>query len=70
MNEPHITLRLDDRLAYPIDEAARIIGLSRATIYRSMADVTLAWTQVRGRRLVLRDDLLALLNGGRNDLPA
>jgi predicted DNA-binding transcriptional regulator AlpA len=37
MPEQHLTLRVDDnRLAYTVNEAANLIGVSRASIYRRM----------------------------------
>lgn len=66
----NLTIRLDDRLALQLGEAAQAIGISKATIYRRIADGSLPSTRVGGRRLVLRDDLLALLNGGRREQPS
>lgn len=48
------------RLAYRIDEAAKIVGLSRATLYRRMKAGLLTTTKVRGRRLIERAELKRL----------
>jgi excisionase family DNA binding protein len=48
-------------LAYGIDEAARVIGLSRRTLYTLIADGRLSSVKLRGRRLIPRKSLEQLL---------
>ena len=56
-----------DKLAYRIDEAADVSGLSRTTLYKLMAAKKLASAKVEGRRLILRADLVAYLNNCRSE---
>jgi excisionase family DNA binding protein len=51
----------DERLAYPVDAAAEIIGVSRATLYNLMRAGQLPFVQVRGKRLLRRSALAELL---------
>jgi excisionase family DNA binding protein len=67
MPEHTIAIRLDGRLAFQIPEAARIIGISRTSIYRRIQAGDLPSTLIGGRRLILREDLLALLQRSRDD---
>lgn len=60
------TASTEQKLALRINDAVAVCGLSRATLYRLMGEQRLPTTKVGGRRLILRDDLIALLNGGRD----
>jgi excisionase family DNA binding protein len=51
-----------DKLAYRIDEAAHVSGLSRTTLYKLITAKKLASAKAEGRRLILRADLVAYLN--------
>lgn len=51
-----------DKLAYNVPEAVQVTGLSRATLFRQMADGTLPSRMVCGRRLIMADDLRAFLD--------
>jgi excisionase family DNA binding protein len=42
-------------------EAARLLGVSRETIFRLLAEGELRRTRVRGRTLIQRDDVLAFI---------
>jgi len=53
-----------ERRALSIVEAAAMCGLSRATLYRLIAEKKLATVKVLGRRLVRPEAIDALLNGG------
>ena len=53
-----------ERRALSIREAARACGLSRATLYRLMADGKLSTLKIGARRLVPVGSLDALLSGG------
>ena len=45
------------RLAYPVDEAARLTGLSRDLLYDEMRRANLAYVKVGRRRLITRQHL-------------
>jgi excisionase family DNA binding protein len=45
------------RLAYPVDEAARLTGLSRDLLYDEMRRGNLAYIKVGRRRLITRQHL-------------
>jgi excisionase family DNA binding protein len=49
---------------YRINEASIAAGISRSTIYKLMTAGKLRTTKVGGRRLILREDLQALLHAG------
>lgn len=51
------------RLAYQMNEAVRVSGLSRTTLYELMKRGELKTVLVAGRRLVPADNLKALLRG-------
>jgi excisionase family DNA binding protein len=51
-------------LAYRINDAVQISGLSRSTIYKLIAENRLRSVMVAGRRLILADALRELLQGG------
>ena len=53
-----------ERRALSIREAARTCGLSRATLYRLIADGKLSTLKIGARRLVPVAALDALLSGG------
>ena len=54
----------DQKLALRINEATAICGLSRSTLYKLVSEDKLRAIKIGGRRLIMRDDLLALLNSG------
>jgi excisionase family DNA binding protein len=56
--------RMQDRRALSIKETADVCGLSRATLYRLMADGKLATLKIGARRLVPLVAIDALLSGG------
>ncbi len=52
----------DPRLAYSINETARILSISRATVYKAVDHKLLTKIELFGKRLITRasiDDLLA-----------
>jgi excisionase family DNA binding protein len=49
--------RREPRLAYRVDELARLTGLSRRTIERRIADGTLKSTRMLGARLVTAESV-------------
>ncbi|MEJ0095784.1 MAG: helix-turn-helix domain-containing protein [Methylocella sp.] len=57
-------LPLDIGGNYPIPQAARIIGVSRSTIYNLMAAEKLRSVKIAGRRLITADAIRALISGG------
>ena len=52
---------LDQRLAYSVDEAAAITGLSRDLVYDQMRTGKLAYLKVGRRRIITRQHLEAFL---------
>ena len=52
-----------ERLAYSVDEAAAIIGLSRDLLYDQMRTGKLAYLKVGWRRIITRQHLEAFLAG-------
>jgi excisionase family DNA binding protein len=50
-----------DSLAFCVEDAARLIGVSRATLYVLISEGDLRTLKIRKRRLVPRDALLELL---------
>ncbi len=54
----------DELRAYRVNDASRTYSLSRATLYRLIKDQKLRAVKVGGRRLILREDLEALVTGG------
>ena len=58
---PPISDRLTDRLAYSVEEAARITGLSRDLLYAEMRAGRLAYLKVGRRRIITRQHLEAFL---------
>jgi excisionase family DNA binding protein len=57
-------IRTENKLALRVNEASVAAGISRTTIYKLMTDGKLRTTKVGGRRLILREDLQALLQAG------
>jgi excisionase family DNA binding protein len=53
--------RLADRLAYSVEEAAQITGLSRDLLYDQMRAGRLAYLKVGRRRIITRQHLEAFL---------
>lgn len=53
-----------EKLALRINEAVAVAGISRSTIYKLMSNGQLRTTKVGGRRLILREELEALLHRG------
>ncbi len=58
----------DHPFAYRIPDIARLYGLSRSTVYRCIDDGHITPCKVRGRVLILREDLEAFLRGRRNEV--
>ena len=56
-------------LAYRIEEASRVSGLSRTTLYKLIASKELASAKVAGRRLVPADALKKLIAGHADAVP-
>ena len=53
------------KLALSVNEAAHATGLGRSTLHEIMAAGKLAYTKVGQRRLIMVDDLRAMLAAGR-----
>ena len=54
---------LTDRLAYSVEEAARVTGLSRDLLYDEMRAGRLVYLKVGRRRIITRQHLEAFLAG-------
>jgi excisionase family DNA binding protein len=54
-------IRPDEKLALRIGDAAAVSGLSRSTLYKLLGTGKLRNIKVGGRRLILREDIQALL---------
>ena len=54
------------RLALSVDDAVRQSGLGRSTLYELMQTGQLAYAKIGARRLILVDDLRALLAAHRH----
>ena len=54
---------LDNVLALRVNDAARAVGISRASIYRLIAEKKLASRLVAGRRVILKAALENLISG-------
>ena len=55
---------INEPMAYTVNQAARTMALSRTSIYALVARGDLRDVKVAGRRLILREDILRLLQGG------
>jgi excisionase family DNA binding protein len=51
------TVRLAEKATLSLDEAARLAGCGRSTIYRSIRNGTLVARKMRTRTVILRTDL-------------
>ncbi len=51
-----------ERKAFPIREACEYVGLGRSTLYEMLQAEKLRSVKIGGRRLILREDLDALLD--------
>jgi excisionase family DNA binding protein len=58
-----IPLPLDTVLAYRVNDAAKVAGLSRSSLYSLMSEGKLRSILVAGRRLIPADALRDLLRG-------
>jgi excisionase family DNA binding protein len=56
---------INAKLAYGVVEAARAIGVSRSTLYELMKQGRLRFVKCGRRRLILAEDLMALLQSLR-----
>jgi excisionase family DNA binding protein len=65
MHENGLGASLRERLALRVNEAAAVTGLSRSTLYVLMRNGALRSVRVAGRRLIPRDALEALFQGGK-----
>ena len=60
MNEPHATNRTEERLVWTVEEAARLLGISRAHAYDLVALGELPHLRL-GRRLVVPKHAIEVL---------
>ena len=61
--EPVNSTDSNERLAYSVDEAAAITGLSRDLLYEQLRAGKLAYLKVGRRRIITRQHLEAFLAG-------
>jgi excisionase family DNA binding protein len=59
-------LRPEEKLAFRVNEAVAVSGLSRSTLYELLKDGKLRAVKIGGRRLILRESLQALLEVNAN----
>ncbi|WAC61223.1 helix-turn-helix domain-containing protein [Brevundimonas sp. SL130] len=52
---------MQDRITYRVNEVLALTGLSRSTLYRLVAQGELPLVKARGRTLIARDDLEAMV---------
>lgn len=57
------TLDKSTRLAFSVDEAAEIIGVSRAKLYQLFSSGLIARRKIGSRTVILADDLARFLGG-------
>jgi len=50
-----------ERISYSPEEAARMLGVSRSTIYKYMNAGVLPYSKLGKRRLILHEDLVSLV---------
>jgi excisionase family DNA binding protein len=50
-----------ERLAYTLNDACRMLGVGRSTLYAMLARGDIAYSQVGGRKLIPHEELVALL---------
>ncbi len=53
-----------NKLAYHLDEASAVSGVGRSLLYEMIKEGCLRSVKVAGRRLILHEDLMALLKSG------
>jgi excisionase family DNA binding protein len=63
--EPVTSTEPNERLAYSVDEAAAITGLSRDLLYDQMRAGKLSYLKIGRRRIITRQHLEAFLAGTR-----
>ena len=61
MSELRITTEDPDPVAYNVGQAAKLLGVSKGTIYHAIERGQLPSRRAFGRRVILRDDLLRAL---------
>jgi excisionase family DNA binding protein len=55
-----------EKLAYRVDDASKASGLGRSKLYEEIKEGRLRSVKVGGRRLILHEDLEALLKGNKD----
>jgi excisionase family DNA binding protein len=60
----------EDRLAFTIDQSCQVTGLGRNSIYQLIGRGVLPSRKLGGRRLILREDLEAVLKSAPVTMPA
>lgn len=60
----------DQRVAYSVEEAAEVVGVSNDLVYRWIKAGELTATVLNKRRFVMREDLLQFLRDHREEVVA
>ena len=55
------------KLSYTVEEAAEAVGICRTSIREMIADQTLKSLKLKGRRLIRREALIALLDAAARE---
>jgi excisionase family DNA binding protein len=61
MTTVRATKRLDHRLAFSVDEAAEVTGLSRDLLYDQMRSGKLGYLKIGRRRIITREHIAQFL---------
>lgn len=56
-----MSLEPGQKLAYSVEEAVEATPWGKTTIYEMMASGELPWRKYKGRRYIMREDLLGVL---------
>lgn len=58
---------IGEPISYTVKEACRVSGLGKSLLYEAMKDGRLAKRKVGSRTLIMREDLLKLIEGGKDE---
>jgi excisionase family DNA binding protein len=70
LTSPAVSSGADNKLAISVDDATALTGLGRSTIYELMTTGQLPFVKLGARRLILVDDIRALLTAHRSAVAA
>lgn len=69
-DSPASTIAWRERAYLPLREAAQIVGLSRASLYKFESDGRLEFRRLAGRTLVATESLILLIDGAEPWTPS